>query len=90
MALIGFATWKEVLEYARTGAPLHYQAPLDYVSARLYPCLARPFPLAYKVRPRTIRIWPCGSIGRGKQRTSDPFTANADHLPRFFRPMVSP
>lgn len=71
-----FGTWQEVLAYARTGAPLYYQAPLDY----------RPVRVQYKVGARTIRITPPGARGRGRLRTSDPFTADSAHLDRFRRP----
>ena len=69
-----FHTWKEVLAYARTGAPLYYQAPMNYQPSRL---------TKFQVKAKTIRIWPPGSEGRGRNRTADPFTADAHHLDRF-------
>ena len=74
----GFATFADVLAYARTGAPLFYHAPLNYAPARLH---------SFTVRPRSIRIVPPGATGRGKSRTADPFTADKGHLSRFLRPV---
>lgn len=91
-----FSTWGEVLEYARTGAPLFYKAPLDYRAARLFQGRPEPWRRGaallvahYVVRARSIRIWPPGSTGRGRVRTSDPFTADAGHLDRFSSHPVS-
>lgn len=77
--LISFDSWKDVLDYARTGAPLYYQGPMDYRATRLY---------RFTVRARTIRVWPPGSTGRGRMRTSDPFTADAGHADRFLKPAL--
>lgn len=74
--LTEFSSWPEVLTYAKTGAPLYYQAPMD----------TRPTAVRYEARSRTIRIFPPGSTGRGRLRTSDPFTADAGHLDRFHKP----
>lgn len=76
----GFSTWSDVLAYARTGAPLYYHAPMDAFPVRIF---------HFKVRARTIRIWPPGSQGRGRMRTADPFTADKGHLNRFRRPAES-
>ena len=80
-----FASWGEVLEHARSGAPLYYKAPMDYRAVRFRPIAAGEgvATYTYKVKARTIRMWPPGSVGRGRLRTSDPFTANAGHLDRF-------
>lgn len=83
-ALVGFSSWPDVLAYARTGGDLYYQAPLNYRPVRLRP--GKNQTLTYEVRARSIRIWPPGSIGRGRSRTADPFTADAGHLDRFSRP----
>ena len=85
--LLGFPSWAAVLAYAETGAPLYYRAPLDARPTRL--TVARGFitsaePCTYVARARTIRVL-TGCIGRGAQRTSDPFTADAGHLARFSR-----
>jgi len=72
----GFETWTDVLTYARRGELLYYHAPLDIEPVRLW---------TFEVRPRTIRIWPPGSEGRGRTRTADPFTADHHHLDRFRR-----
>jgi hypothetical protein len=82
--LVGFNEWRGVLEYAETGGPLYYQAPLDRGPELLRPGKNEPY--SYEVRARTIRIWPPGSVGRGRNRTSDAFTADAGHLERFSRP----
>lgn len=100
MVLDGFTSWSDVLAYARTGGPLYYQAPMDYRPTRLSPChpgydtrgkyhdAGRGCgPYQYFVKARTIRVWPPGSVGRGRGRTSDPFTADAGHLDRFSRPV---
>lgn len=81
-----FQSWPEVLAYARTGAPLYYQAPMDHRATRLSPKKEQGEERVYEARDRTIRIWPSGSAGRGRNRTSDPFTADAGHLDRFRRP----
>jgi hypothetical protein len=81
-----FHSWADVLAYARRGAPLYYHAPLDSHPVRIYPKTWDGEQLAYVVRARTIRIWPSGSTGRGRRRTSDPFTADAGHLDRFRYP----
>jgi hypothetical protein len=85
--LIKFATWRDVLEWCAAGKPVYYQAPLDYRPTRLlttetFPALGR-VPYTYQARARTICIFPPGCIGRGKSRTSDPFSADAKHLGRF-------
>ncbi len=68
-----FASWRDVLAYAATGAALYYHAPLDVAPVRV----------RYEARPRTIRIFPPGRTGRGKARTSDSFSADVSHLDRF-------
>lgn len=85
-SLVGFSSWREVLDYAGTGAPLYYKAPMDHRATRLRPVDGTPFPPCYEVRARTIKIWPYGSVGRGRNRTADPFTADSGHLGRFSRP----
>ncbi len=67
---------------ARRGEALHYRAPLDCVATKLTPGKG---PYHYAARVRTIRIWPPGSVGRGRFRTADPFTADKHHLDRFER-----
>lgn len=84
MNTVPFESWADVLEYAKTGEPLYYSAPMDRFPARLMPGGNAPF--TYKAQARTIKIWPAGSTGRGRNRTSDPFTADAGHLDRFSRP----
>lgn len=73
-----FDSWADVLAYAASGAPIFYQAPMSHQPRRLW---------KFEVRPRSIRIWPPGSTGRGPMRTSDPFTADAGHTDRFRRPL---
>jgi hypothetical protein len=73
-----FPNWRAVLEYAAAGGPLYYHAPLDFRPVKLWD---------YKVRARTLRIWPHGSRGRGRMRTHDPFTADKGHLNRFLYPV---
>jgi hypothetical protein len=75
-----FLSWQEVLLFARAGAVLYYHAPLDYARNRLTP---GKHPYGYVVRARTLRIYPPWSIGRGRHRTADPFTADKHHLSRF-------
>jgi hypothetical protein len=88
MNLIHFESWADVLAYARAGQTLFYQAPLDRRPMRFVPAdPRRPTPFTYEVRARTIRMWPSGSVGRGRARTSDPFTADAGHLARFSHPI---
>jgi len=83
--LIPFQSWADVLTYARTGQPLYYQAPMDHQATRLRPGAKTIF--GFEVRAKTIRIWPSGSLGRGRQRTSDPFNADKGHLSRFSHPL---
>jgi hypothetical protein len=82
-----FRTWKDVLARAKSGDPLYYKAPMDYRASRIYLLSAGDSPRAfsYRVQARTIRIWPPGSSQRGRQRTRDPFNADAGHLDRFRR-----
>jgi hypothetical protein len=75
-----FATWKSVLAYLQKGCPVWYQAPLDARASRL---TRGKKPFGYEPRARTVRVYPPGCFGRGKARTSDPFTADAGHLDRF-------
>ena len=83
---VPFSSWPEVLAAARRGDVLYYWAPLDRQPVGFRPQPFRFGPtLSYLVRPRSIRMWPLGSVGRGVGRTSDPFTANAGHLDRFYR-----
>ena len=72
-----FATWERLLAYVKRGNPVWYQAPLDVRPTRL---TQGKKPFGYEPRARTVRIYP---PGRGKARTSDPFTADAGHLDRF-------
>lgn len=83
--LIPFESWADVLTYARTGQPLYYQAPMDHQATRLRPGAKTIF--GFEVRAKTIRIWPSGSLGRGRSRTSDPFNADKGHLSRFSHPL---
>lgn len=81
-----FATWAEVMAHARAGKPLYYRAPLDVRAMRFTQHAPGGHVLCtYIARARTIRMWPPGSTGRGRYRTSDPFTADASHLSRFSR-----
>jgi len=84
--LIPFKSWADVLAYARTGQPLYYRAPMDRRATKLVPSEGDPSPYTYEVRARTIKIWPPGSVGRGRSRTSDPFSTDTGHLERFSRP----
>lgn len=81
--LVPFHSWKDVLEYANSGAPLYYKAPMDTRAVRLSPRKEQGQEAVYEAHARTIRIWPYGSTGRGRSRTADPFTADAGHLDRF-------
>jgi hypothetical protein len=83
--LIPFQSWADVLTYARTGQPLYYQAPMDHRATLLRPGAKTIF--GFEVRAKTIRIWPSGSLGRGRSRTSDPFNADKGHLSRFSHPL---
>ena len=74
--------WKEVMVLAHAGHPLFYKAPMNHRAVRLTP---GKHAFGYEVRWRTLRIYPSGSIGRGRARTSDPFTADAGHADRFVR-----
>jgi hypothetical protein len=85
MNLIPFESWADVLAYARAGGSLYYQAPLDREPTRFWSGHGREH--NYEASKRTIRMWPPGSIGRGRARTSDPFTADAGHLSRFSHPI---
>lgn len=87
MNLVHFESWPDVLAYARTGGPLYYQAPLDRYATQLY---AGKSPPGYEAKARTIRIYPPGSTGRGRNRTSDPFNADSGHLDRFSHPTEIP
>ena len=80
-----FDSWSEVLQHCAEGLPVYYQAPLDLKPTKLRPrdVEVGPTPYTYEARPRTVRIWPPGSIGRGRRRTADPFSADAKHLSRF-------
>lgn len=83
MNAIAFKSWPEVLASAKRGEALFYQAPLDRFPVTLTPANGSPGPYRYEARARTIRIYPPGCFGRGKLRTSDPFSADAGHLSRF-------
>jgi hypothetical protein len=75
-ALETFDSWADVLTYAKGGGHLYYKAPMDIM----------PHQIRYVTKARTIRVFPPGSSGRGRMRTSDPFTADKGHLDRMFRP----
>jgi hypothetical protein len=70
---------------AKAGQDLFYKAPMDQYAHRFTAQSGGASPFTYKAKGRTIRMWPSGSVGRGRWRTSDPFTANAGHLDRFRR-----
>ncbi len=78
-----FTSWKEVLDHAQHRA-IWYQVPLNPKPVRLWHESPTRAHTTYTVQARTIRITPPDAIGRGHQRTADPFTANKDHLDRFF------
>lgn len=82
--LVGFSSWRDVIEYAGTGGPLYYKVPLNHHPTRLRPTPGQEG--GYETRARSIKIWPYGSTGRGRNRTADPFTADSGHLGRFLRP----
>jgi hypothetical protein len=75
--LAPFHSWTEVVAHARSGGKMFYQAPMDY-----HPSL-----VTVRAGTRKIRVWPPGSHGRGRARTSDPFMADKGHLDRFLRPV---
>ena len=70
-----YRTWTEVMQAARAGETLYYQAPMNTYPSRF---TAGKGPWTYEVKPRGIRLTPPKSA-------ADPFTANADHLERFRR-----
>lgn len=78
-----FNSWKDVLEAAKRGEKLFYRAPLDVMAISFVPRDAFKRSNTYEARGRTIKMFPPGSAGRGRLRTSDPFTADAGHLDRF-------
>ncbi len=80
---VKYDSWRDVMDDARRGTALFYQAPMDPSPTRLHPAPGQP--LGYEALARTIKIWPPGSAGRGRQRTADPFTADSGHLDRFRR-----
>jgi hypothetical protein len=80
-----FADWAAVLAAAARGERLYYQAPLDVRPTLVRPANGERTPYTYEARARTLRIYPPGCVGRGRLRTSDPFTADAGHLDRFTR-----
>lgn len=86
MELVGFSSWRDVLDYASRGGDLYYKAPMDQRATRFSERDAGLAPYTYQVRARTIKMWPGGSTGRGRSRTTDPFTADSGHLDRFSRP----
>lgn len=65
-----FDSWDSVLEYAKPGHILLYQAPMD-------PKPGHVRVLNVSNRKKTIRLepWP--------RRDADPFTADSGHLSRF-------
>lgn len=83
MNLVHFESWADVLAYAREGHPLYYKAPMDRNATRFIPSDGERAPYTYVVQARTLKMYPPGSVGRGRQRTSDPFTADSGHLDRF-------
>lgn len=91
--LIRFPEWADVLDYAHTGRPLYYQAPMDAFAVRLTQCFKHTrwqpcAPYTYVVRGKTIRIFPPGSNRRPSDPDRvDPFTATRGHLDRFSRPV---
>jgi hypothetical protein len=88
MELVPFTSWADVLAYAQTGEPIYYKAPMDRYPARLTPSNPKArSPFTYQAQTRTIKVWPSGSVGRGRNRTADPFSADAGHLDRFLRPV---
>jgi hypothetical protein len=90
MELAPFESWADVLAYAQTGEPIYYKAPMDRYPARLTPSNPKArSPFTYQAQTRTIKVWPGGSVGRGRNRTADPFSADAGHLERFLRPIES-
>jgi hypothetical protein len=72
-----FDSMADVLVYAAAGGQLYYKAPMNVSPQRI----------EYKAKARSIRVFPPGSTGRGRMRTSDPFTADKGHLDRFLRPV---
>jgi hypothetical protein len=82
----GFESWEDVMSWARRGLPLYYHAPLNICPVRLWHEAPTRAHATYLVRARTLRLTPPDAIGRGPERTADPFTADKKHLSRFKRP----
>lgn len=83
-AATSFAAWKDVLAWCKAGKDVYYQAPMSPEPVKLRAAsTSGPAPYTYELRARSLRIFPPGSIGRGRMRTADPFTADAGHLDRF-------
>lgn len=72
--LVRFDTWEQVLDAAREGIQLYYEAPLDAVSA---------FPAK---RVAVVRVYKNGKLRVDPQNNqADPFTCDSGHLNRFRR-----
>lgn len=71
-----FHAWAELMDYALTGNPVYYKAPMDL---RAHPVRVAPL-------KRVIRVYPYGFHRRG-HRPFDPFSADRGHLDRFYRPI---
>lgn len=67
-----FQSWFAVLVHVDMGEPIYYHAPLDYHPVRVR---------AERRRGQKVRVFP-------PSRGADPFTTDADHLPRFKRHRV--
>ena len=82
-----FKTWREVLDAAKSGDVLYYQAPLNHRPTQLRRLTEgdKWSTNVYEPKAKTVRIIPYGARGRGRIRTADPFTADAGHLDRFRR-----
>jgi hypothetical protein len=78
IAHVHFDSWVAVLEYAATGRPLYYQAPLDVSPRRFDAGLGS---WTYSLRTSTLRMKPHSTF-------ASPFVADAGHLSRFSRPLA--
>lgn len=68
---VGFTTWLAVLQYAQSGRPLYYHAPLDPQPRRIH----------------VSALYKNGKLRIAKPSAdADGFTADAGHLERFRKP----
>jgi hypothetical protein len=77
IVMVGFATWREVLDHVASGAKVYYHAPLSCRPVLVHCTVSGP-------KSRVVRVHASET-----DREADNFSADSKHLDRFKQAIVS-